>query len=92
VAVSRELGHRRFLGLAAGENLLQLNTDVTAVVRQHSDSAAFLLEPQDSITWTTGDAFGSPAGSSFVHQDIPLCQTIIQNIRLNLKYISNGGS
>src|SRR5580692_235616 len=72
----------------ASENLLQLNTDVTAVVRQHSDSAAFLLEPQDSITWITGDAFGSPAGSSFVRQDIPLCQTIIQNIRLNLKYIS----
>ncbi len=74
------------------QHLLQLNTDVTAVVRQHSDFAAFLLEPQDSITWTTGDAFGSPAGSSFVHQDLPLCQTVIRNIRLNLKYISKGGS
>jgi hypothetical protein len=74
------------------KNLLQLNTDVTAVVRQHNDFADFLLEPQDSIVRTTGDAFGSPAGSSFVHEDLPLCQTIIRNIRLNLKYISKSGS
>ena len=70
--------------------VIQLNADVTALVRQGISS--FLLEPQDSIALTTGDAFGSPAGSSFVHRNITLCQTQIRNIHLNLKYTSTAGS